>query len=278
MKKRFPYIVLLVIVFGFMFSLEGCHDEPNPCAALKPVSADFRFQQSFYGIDSLFNVDTILMIPDRNLYVNEKVSFNANEEHATYLWKVGNDPDVFTKKSFILNFDKPAGKVDVKLIVTKKPNSTCFPKDDGIDTVTRSLYILDASTVKHAFEGTFTGHLTKNVNDIFDITIVDLGQTPRPNDPPQYYGLKVYNLPKGCGRNDFTPKEYTPQINQATYRNFYFEGQGYANVPCGDPFTALGRVYDHNNKISISISTYHYDLNTNKTLKSDNQFIGTRKN
>jgi hypothetical protein len=276
MKRSITFLIVSAFLGAFTFLLEGCGDSPDPCKALKPVSADFKFQQSFYEVDSLFSVDTILMIPDRNLFINERVSFNASEENALYQWKVGDDPDTFTKKSFTLNFDKPVGKVDVRLIVNKKPNLACFPKDDGIDTVTRSLYVLDASKVKHAFEGTFKGYLTDNANDIFDITIINLGETPIPNDPPQYYGLKVYNLPKGCGRNDFTAKEYAPQITGATYRNFYFEGQGYPSVPCGDPFTALGRVYNKNEKISIIF--FSYDLTKQKLIPTKRQFIGTRKN
>ncbi len=274
LRRTIHVLVLAFVAMGLVW-LSGCGKDPDPCAALKPVSADFKFQQSFYGIDSLFDVDTILMIPDRNVFGTYRVSFNANEDGASYQWKVGDDPDTFIAKSFLLNFNQPYGKIDVTLIVNKQPNIECFPKDNGTDTVTRSLYLLNGSTIMYAFEGTFTGYLTDNHKEIFDVTIVDLGPTPDPNDPPQYYGLKVYNLPKGCGRNDFTPREYAPEITQATYRNFYFEGKGYPSVPCGNSFSALGRVYDHNNKIAITF--IDYDLVKRKFVPTDRQFIGTRK-
>lgn len=253
---------------------------PDPCAGLKPVSADFKFYQKLRGIDSLFTIDTIIMIPDANLYIVEKVGFSANEVKATYKWEL---EDYYPEKpneskSFSLNFDKPYGKIEVKLTVNKEPNRLCFPQDDGTDEVTKTLYILDGHKFKYAFEGTFTGCLTDNPNEIFDITIVNFGE--RPERPPYVgrYGLHVYNLPKGCGGNNNSSVEYTPTITDRTYRNFYLEGKGYTNVPCGkDPFIAIGRVYDHNNKISIFIASYHYDYSTNKNIRTDKQFIGIRK-
>ncbi|PGH40437.1 MAG: hypothetical protein CRN43_03040 [Candidatus Nephrothrix sp. EaCA] len=257
--------------------LISCKRDPDPCAGLKPISADFKFYQKFIGIDSIFYIDTVIMNPDRNIYIPEKVWLIANEEKATYRWELEDYPKNNTTKSFFLDFDQPFGNIEVKLIVTKEPNTSCFPNDDGADTVTKTLVVLDGSKFKYAFEGTFTGCLTDNPSDIFDITIVNLGAPPQ-RDYKGYYGLRVYNLPKGCGRNNFTPSEYTPEITDRTYRNFYIENESYTNFPCGkDPFIAVGRVYDHNNKISIHIAAYRYDYSTNKNIRTDNQFIGIRK-
>ena len=269
MTKSASIIVInLFFVTTGLISLNGCGHDPDPCKDLIPVSADFKFKQSFYGIDSLFKVDTV--------YAGSRVTFSANENNASYNWKVGDNPDVFTKQSFFVDFTRPYGKIEVTLIINKQPNSTCFPKDNGIDTVKRNLFVIDPSKIKYAFEGTFTGYLTDKPQEIFDITIVDFGPVPNPDllYPPGHYGLRIYNLPKGCGNNNFTPAEYAPEIKQSTYRNFYIE-HGAGGTSCGKEFNALGRVYDQNNKIIITF--LDYDFNKKNLVPNSKQFIGNKK-
>ncbi|PGH40436.1 MAG: hypothetical protein CRN43_03035 [Candidatus Nephrothrix sp. EaCA] len=259
--------------------LISCKRDPDPCAGLKPVSADFKFYQKFIGseVDSIFYIDTVILVPYKNIYNPARIGFIATEENATYRWELEDYPKNNTTKSFFLDFDQPFGSIEVKLTVTKEPNTSCFPNDDGADTVTKTLVVLDGSKFKFAFEGTFTGYLTDSPSDVFDIRIVNFGERPQ-RTYTGHYGLRVYNLPKGCGRNNFSPAEYTHEITYGTFRSFYIEGKGYANVPCGkDPFIAVGRVYDHNNKISIHIAAYRYDYSTNKNIRTDSQFIGIRK-
>src|SRR6218665_794482 len=175
--------------------LISCKRDPGPCAGLKPVSADFKIGQKFYEIDSIFYIDTLILDPYKNIYTPARIGFIANEENATYRWELKDYPINYTTKSFSIGFDKPFGKVEVKLTVNKEPNTSCFPNDDGADTVTKTLVVLDGSKFKFAFEGTFTGYLTDSPSDVFDIRIVNFGERPQ-RTYTGHYGLRVYNLPK----------------------------------------------------------------------------------
>lgn len=264
--KRFLFFVGLALVGGFMLMLEGCGDNPNPCTALKPVSAAFKFQESFYEIDSLFETDTV--------FTGSKVTFTATEADAIYKWKVGDDPNVFVKKSFSLDFGQPYGKVETSLIVNKQPNKTCFPSDDGADTIKRNLYVIPK--IKNAFLGTFTGYDTNNPNEIFDVTIIDFGVRPNPDfdNPPKHYGLRIFNFPKGCGNNNISSVEHTPSIDQSTYRHFKIIPDDVITTQCGAT-PGLGRVFDNNNKMVITF--LGYDKQKNRLYSTDRKFIGTRK-
>src|SRR6218665_2439516 len=249
--------------------LISCKRDPDPCAGLKPISADFKFFQKFIGIDSIFYIDTVIMNPDRNIYIPEKVWLIANEEKATYRWELEDYPKNNTTKSFFLDFDQPFGNIEVKLIVTKEPDTSCFPNDDGADTVTKTLVVLDGSKFKYAFEGTFTGFLTDNPSDVFDITIVNLGEGSK-ND---FDGLRVYNLPKGC-RKDKTLAGYTPEITDRTYRNFFIENQAASTPSCAGDSFGLGRGYSNNNKMTITF--IEYDVKQQKLAPTGKQFLGIR--
>ena len=270
------HVLVLAVMVSNLLWLYGCGKDPDPCKGLSSTTAKFNFQQKFYGIDSIFNVDTILLDPFRNTFIAEVITFNSIEDNATYTWKIGEDPRTFSTKSFNLNFNDAIGKIETKLVVNKQPNTTCFPKDNGIDSTIQNLYVLSGKDFKYAFEGTFTGYDTNNSKEIFDITIVDFGPIPYPDplDPPGHYGLRIYNLPKDCGNNNFTPVEYTPVIKQRTYKHFYIE-HDVSPSSCGLPFSALGRVYDHNNKISITFLSY--DFVKKKLKPTSRKFIGSRK-
>ena len=112
MKRQITFLSLLALLGAFVFSLVGCGDNPNPCKNLKPVSADFKFQESIYGFDSLFTT------PD-TVFAGSRVTFTAKEINANYNWKVGDDTNAFTKSSFFLDFNQAYGKVPSTLTVSK---------------------------------------------------------------------------------------------------------------------------------------------------------------
>lgn len=268
------HVLVLAVMVSNLLWLYGCGKDPDPCKGLSPTTAKFNFQQKFYGIDSIFNVDTILLDPFRNTFIAEVMTFNSIEDNATYTWKIGEDPRTFSTKSFNLNFNNAIGKIETKLVVNKQPNTTCFPKDNGIDSTIQNLYVLSGKDFKYAFEGSFTGYITANPKDIFDISIVNFGEIPL-HDPynPGHYGLRIFNLPKGCGRDNINPGEYSPPISQRTYRNFLIGSDGTTSV-C-EPMPGIGRVYDNNSKIEIIF--IKYDLNKKKYAPSGQKFLGSRK-
>lgn len=135
MKKLFFLTLLLAIIL-----LTGCPDDPvgpkpDPCEGKKPVSAEFDIMESnYWGQDKYYSKsDTIL-------YANIG-NFIAKEENATYQWRIGNDDREFSSSKVSLRFLEITGNIPVKLIVNKAPDTICFPGDDGIDTITKILYV-----------------------------------------------------------------------------------------------------------------------------------------
>ena len=259
MKRQITFLSLLALLGAFVFSLVGCGDNPNPCKNLKPVSADFKFQVGFYDLDSLVTVED-------TVYMN-KVYFIAKEENANYLWTVGDYISNPTKKDFFLIFNQPQGLIKTKLNVTKEPNKACFPNDDGIDSLTRRLFVADPKVQKAGFEGTFTGFNADTPSDVFSISIKNFGDTP---NTELSFGMRLYNLPKGCGGPVFTSKEPNIAVGDYTHKVFYIYNNFVNDGPCS-LFTGLGRVTKNNSVIEVDYTMY----DTNRKLIK-RKFVGIR--
>lgn len=150
------YFYLLLLLFSIQNCKKDCNDncnDPNnpncgnynPCLSVKPVSADFimgamvssNFKIKEYNLpyieDSIFSQGGDLK--DLFLY------FKANETGAKYKWLLG--AEVITDSVFVRDFrGVPEGEYSITLIIEKKPNTICFPNDDGKDTLTKSFWIL----------------------------------------------------------------------------------------------------------------------------------------
>jgi hypothetical protein len=269
MKKQITFLVLLALVGAFVLSLEGCGDEPRPCKNSEQVNARFKIAQKLDGIDSLLEVDTIFADGG-----SDYVFFEANEKDATYQWKIGTDSRTFNTKNFSLrNF--PLGKIDVTLIVTKAPNKSCFPQDNGIDTVTKSFYGVSPKITKVPYDGIFTGVMSDKPTDFFDITIRDFGPSPIPDPCFTFWnaGKRIYNFPKGCA-SSVDPCKYATRLDQQLYRYFFINSSNTVGEGC-NPFQAMfGRIYVNDR---IVMSRLDYDVNKKQLVPTGIQFNGTRK-
>jgi hypothetical protein len=130
------FVVLLTGTFVFVASCKK--EEPEPCPCDDPyniecpnydscltkheVNADFEMSfTNFYG--EKFLVHNV---------VSGYIKFEALEENAEYEWTLGTE--TFTTKSFVRHFNvvPEATWLNVTLKVTKQPDTTCFPADDGL--------------------------------------------------------------------------------------------------------------------------------------------------
>jgi hypothetical protein len=155
-----------------------------------------------------------------------EVYFEASPFANSVQWKIGNDARVFTQQKFFLKFQSITGKIDVRLIQNRYSNS-CFPKDDGVDTLYKSFYVVDAR-VEQPILGRFKGSVVGQEQDTFTVTTHYFASTPGLQG---YYFLK--NLPKGNNaipRGDF-PHGQGDVIgtlgNKFNFRSFYGFGEIY---------------------------------------------------
>jgi hypothetical protein len=170
--------ILIVFLAGAVM-LVGCPGDAvvpptpvDPCAGKVAVTAAFTIAD-LSGSDHPFwikyDCDTVL---------NSSVLFEAKERNAdSYEWTIGSQT-ITTRDVIRGNF--PRGEqIPIRLIVRKKPDTSCFPSDDGIDTVVRFLYtvpiVTDPGTLIHRFDsprgGRFKGVHDDSPNDTLIITI-----------------------------------------------------------------------------------------------------------
>lgn len=137
------YLISIICFCCGLLFLQCCTDNDpvkpppvptNPCASKHPVTADFEIYESplrfMAGISTqwtFYDTDT-LMIGD--------IIFKAKESNADYYeWQIGRE--TIKGVSQVQRNEFPLGEFSVQLIVHKRPDTTCFPTDDGKDTIVR---------------------------------------------------------------------------------------------------------------------------------------------
>lgn len=177
MNSQYKKIIKLFI--GLIITLfNSCvkQPDPNPCADKKPVTASFKiyesglvFGQNRIKIREPYETDTVL---------TKEASFVADQDTiggTTYLWEIGDAK--YAGREITVDFSgrsKGDDRIPIKLTVSSKTNTSCFPDDDGIDSFTKLLVLVGENTLKYSdgwtYEkslllGTYTGYLNNNKLD-----------------------------------------------------------------------------------------------------------------
>ena len=208
-KIGIPALALL----GSALLVAGCHHdrpaEPNPCQAVKANPLTFRFLES-YGTPT----------PD-TAYVKQDITFDGpGAPYTSYEWRIGTDPRSFTQRKFSLYFpESSTGSVAVQLIARRPLNSACFPKDDGVDTLTQVLTLVQRAQYRAPVYGKFLGSNSDAPRDTFTIRVLN-GQDPyNPGSPIPYDFMR--NLGRGCQSPYFTVGLTWRGLNFSYGRNDY---------------------------------------------------------
>lgn len=117
----------------------GISDQ-DPCGCVSEVSAEFTIEEiTTYIVEDIW-------IETDTLWNGGGARFTAKEENATYKWYIGSQ--VFTTRSVFRSFPPHIKDVNIPitLVVTKNPNSICYPNDDGYDSIVKTFYIVDSDT------------------------------------------------------------------------------------------------------------------------------------
>ena len=188
---KIPALALL----GSALLWAGCsHDAPapDPCLGTRANPLSFRFLEN-YGTPT----------PD-TAFTKQTISFEApRAPYTAYQWQVGNDPRSFTQRKLSLYFPEAAnGTYAVRLIATRPPNRQCFAKDDGVDTLTQVLTLVNRSQQRAAIYGKFLGSNTDTPRDTFSIRVFQDLDPYTPGGTTPYDFLR--NLGRGCRSPYFT--------------------------------------------------------------------------
>lgn len=169
--------------------------DPNPCLTQKANPLTFRVLERT-GTPS----------PD-TVYSNQDVAFEApGAPYTSYQWLIGSSPTVYMTKRVALFFPSSVeGQRQVRLIARRPPNTACFPKDDGVDTLARIVTFVPRRTDirtgldRAAIIGRFQGAATDAPRDTFTIRIYRAPEPSGPaGDPRVPWTTMMSNLSKGC--------------------------------------------------------------------------------
>ncbi|MEO6832430.1 MAG: hypothetical protein ABI378_08405 [Chitinophagaceae bacterium] len=143
----------------------------NPCLSLQPLTADFRmYEKTYYDLPAFENLldDTC----DGGPVVFKAVSQGAD----SYEWKIG--AGVYAKDSVELNFTTApdSSTIPITLTIHKKRNTSCFPNEDTVLTMTKSLTIRRNNMGENhggLYYGRWKGYYTDSPNVYSVVTIVN---------------------------------------------------------------------------------------------------------
>ncbi len=163
----------LIYIFFFFLAVSCKKDKitppaPDPCIGLQEVSADFLMEEM-----TSFNENLSIFTDTDTIYSEKPVRFTAKEENAEYTWYIGTE--VLHTRSVTRFFSNAleGQTLPITLVVKKAANTSCFPLDDGYDSIVKYLSVsnqkigVDSS---YLMEGVFRLK-EKNRTDSVDITI-----------------------------------------------------------------------------------------------------------
>ncbi len=200
--KTIHLLFTLALLLG-AFTLQSCKecDDPrnsdcdnyNPCLDVAATSAAFTIKEATY-LDIIDpNLADFLLDTDSCYY--SSVYFEAVQQDAdSFIWQVGSEVEPRYGKQVNVTFpDNLRGTTfNVRLIVKRKPNTSCFPNDDGIDTVTRKFYFVRFNEPL-SWEGIYYGSDDDKPDSMYTIVLEHSYDAINKNNM-----LKVFGIPRGC--------------------------------------------------------------------------------
>lgn len=174
--KNYSFYLFLVLVTPVLLFV-GCGDDDdgisyycrnNPgdpsCPNYDPCFGIFAADSDFEIIDTLRYTDTLAGIPVTITKGGSGTFFRPNriDPNATYAWRVGSDPRVFTDPYVNLNFGGFSGTVNVQLEVTVPANDSCLFENELVSRSNKNITFVNVLRNDYLIVGTFKGSLTED--------------------------------------------------------------------------------------------------------------------
>jgi hypothetical protein len=252
-KSIFPLSTVLLIFCLIGFSScdnNECFDEANPlcenynpCLQERETSANF----SIYDCITCHSPDSLMRETDSSF--GGLVIFEAHEELESYEWTIGTDARVFREKRVSLTFFGFSGIVEVQLVGRKSVNANCFPDDDGIDTIRKTLVIVEPDYERPFINKEYIGYNESEPDSIFTISF------------GSFAGLN--DFPRGCHR----PDNWLITTNFGFYTFKIINDDARSYWDCGYP-TGYGELAEDRRTLTV-----YYQV-TENDVRVDKKFIG----
>lgn len=139
-------------------------------------------------------------------------------------------------------------------MVERTPNKSCFPNDDGLDTLVKYFTRLGYLGENHPIIGDYHGYLESNPEDTFTVSIQRRLMSWQ--DPTtEYKSFFVFNINKGCMDSDYYG---TVKITPA-YRALYLNGRADLDEGC---LRVDGHVFANSDFNQVTIPFSYLDTNS----------------
>ena len=215
---------ILLLTSVFLLALFSCKKDQlelkktaDPCECASEVSADFVIEELADIIPEIIWIET-----DTTLH-NSEVQFRALEENAEYTWYIGIEEFNTQAASRYFTDQWIGSNIPITLVVKKEPNNTCFPNDDGYDSITKTFHVsqypIDNGDNQDVEYGTIEGTyrvFSEELNDSIDIGF----------DAENYGPYTSINIKNIDGLGTFCPKVSWRQVQARSYRYIGFERGG----------------------------------------------------
>jgi hypothetical protein len=145
--------------------------DKDPCSCASEVSAEFIIEER------ATHIPTDIWDETDTTNWGSMVRFTAKEQGAQYTWYIGSQ--VFNSRSVSRFFSEEwkENDIPITLVVNKQPNLTCFPNDDGYDSITKTFHVSKYpiedkpnKEIYHPIEGTYRV-FGPSVEDSIDVTL-----------------------------------------------------------------------------------------------------------
>ncbi len=157
--------LILALVAVLLLASQCKKNNSDPCYGKTKPLASFVVKE-IIG-DTSFIADTI--------FRDNLVQFESLSQYDSVKWKLGNDPRVFTQSAFSLSFYNSLITIPIDFTGFKKPETNCFPTDNGIYAGTRYLTTVeqfDKAILKLSpLIGKYKGAYIDNPSDTFTVRI-----------------------------------------------------------------------------------------------------------
>jgi len=223
MRCRIVFVIATLAV-----ALSGCGSPtvvvPDPCEGAQRVTARF----------TIYEVLRSGTIAPSDTLANGVALFAADERYDSYEWQIGSDSRVRTESRFSLRF--PGREVvygepiPIRFIGRRKPDTTCFPDDDGVDTAYR--YMVPLPETRSPLIGSYHGAHVDDPADTFTVTIYalfhDSGKT-------FFSDVAMRNINKGCSDRESNLIDSSYAINDKDFGAtiMEFDGDGSYRIADG---------------------------------------------
>lgn len=176
MKKHKTLLVLTITTLVVLLACKKEKPELNPaadpCACASEVTADFVIEELLTQIPNDIWIETDTTLHDK------RVRFRALEDNAEYTWYIGLDIETNQAPWKFFSDQWIGNNIPITLVVKKDPNKTCFPDDDGYDSITKTFYVsqflIDHGWNEDVELGTIEGVyrvFSNELNDSIDIEV-----------------------------------------------------------------------------------------------------------